>query len=276
MSNEATPLLVVERAQILRFATLANHTALIEEVQLNANQQALVTITFACNCGATACADEQQLCKTVAASALNCLRPLVRKTDEVFLLGNQLHFLLLEARIEGGEIVQDRLWDALLWRIHNSSDREFAHLNSVAIGCSAYPEPHATIDAFLHTACETCFQADLHPQKPPQQPTPQSGATDTPSPAEDDLLARSLRLGIPYLLNLPHMLPERLKRLIDVQLAQELQCYPVGKERKVLTVAMVNPQDHAALHRLRQVTGLTIFPVLTHPDRLQSALQQLL
>src|SRR5437763_11767377 len=50
---------------------------------------------------------------------LESLRPLVRKTDAVFLFGHTFYFLLLGANEVGGSIVQTRLWEALLWRIHN-------------------------------------------------------------------------------------------------------------------------------------------------------------
>jgi hypothetical protein len=38
---------------------------------------------------------------------------------------------------------------------------------------------------------------------------------------------------------------------------------------------MLNPVDHSAIDRLKQETGLHIFPVLTHPRALQGALEQL-
>jgi len=41
-------------------------------------------------------------------------------------------------------------------------------------------------------------------------------------------------------------------------------------------VAMLNPQDHAVLERLQRETGFTIFPVLTNPEVLQTALEQLI
>jgi hypothetical protein len=44
----------------------------------------------------------------------------------------------------------------------------------------------------------------------------------------------------------------------------------------MLTVAMLNPVDHSALDRLKQETGLHIFPVLTHPQALQVALEELI
>jgi len=87
------------------------------------------------------------------------------------------------------------------------------------------------------------------------------------------VLAR--KLGIPYLTLLPRKLPQSLQRLVNPKLAQELRCYPLGRERNMLTVAMLNPEDNSALDRLKQETGLRIFPVLAHPQALQIALEQL-
>ncbi|MFL5626790.1 MAG: hypothetical protein ACJ788_14495 [Ktedonobacteraceae bacterium] len=39
---------------------------------------------------------------------------------------------------------------------------------------------------------------------------------------------------------------------------------------------MLDPQDRLALERLHQETGLDIFPVLTRPQELQTALEQLI
>ena len=86
------------------------------------------------------------------------------------------------------------------------------------------------------------------------------------------MLAREL--GIPYLTRLPRMLPSGLHHLVNPGLAQELRCYPLGRERTMLTVAMESPLDHRALDRLTQETGLRIFPVLTHPHALAAGLEQ--
>jgi hypothetical protein len=92
---------------------------------------------------------------------------------------------------------------------------------------------------------------------------------------EQELPNLARRLGIPYLTLLPTTFPQSLQHLVTPKLAQELRCYPVGRERNKLTVAMLNPVDHSVLDRLKQETGLHIFPVLTHPQALQVALEQL-
>ena len=73
---------------------------------------------------------------------------------------------------------------------------------------------------------------------------------------------------------LPRTLPSGLHQLVNPGLAHELRCYPLGRERTMLTVAMESPLDHRALDRLTQETGLRIFPVLTHPHALAAALEQ--
>lgn len=93
---------------------------------------------------------------------------------------------------------------------------------------------------------------------------------------DEELPVLARKLGIPYLSLLPSKLPADITQLVDPKLAHELHCYPLGRERNMLTVAMLNPQDRSALDRLHRETGLHIFPVLTHPQALQTALEQLI
>lgn len=216
---------------------------------------------------------------------LENLRALVRKTDTVFLLAHSMYFVLHRANQEGGQIVQSRLWEALLWRVHNQTDGDIVRPCGMTIGHSAYPVPHANIDKLLEAAAVGSLRYDWQPEKsqrkavtqppqPPQQVTLSGSSHHTET--EEDLLLLARKLGIPYLTFLPRKLPARVQRLVDPKLAQELHCYPLGRERNTLTVAMLDPQDRSALDRLQQETGLQIFPVLTHPQALQMALEQLL
>lgn len=226
---------------------------------------------------------------------LNHLRSLVRKTDAVFLLADSfalsetpdstrfsyasptLYFLLFGANIQGGQIVQSRLWEALLWCVHNSSEREILRPRSMTIGHSAYPAPYSDIGEFIEAASNVSMYFDRLPEKSPrkavvrqlQQPSRQE------NPIDEELPTMARKLGIPYLSLLPKKLPRYIQQLVDPKLAQELNCFPLGRERNMLTVAMLNPQDATILDRLRRETGLHIFPVLTHPNALQSALEQL-
>ncbi|TMD59296.1 MAG: hypothetical protein E6I91_20575 [Chloroflexi bacterium] len=207
---------------------------------------------------------------------LDNLRPLVRKTDVVFLLDTTLHFLLLGANHQGGEIVQSRLWDALLWRIHNTIDREIIRPLEITIGHSAYPSPCQSITECIVAAREVNLSSNFSATLPTRKSAGRQTHNAQQPATEDEWPALARKLGIPYLSLLPKKPSMRVQQLVNARLAHELHCYPVGRERNMLTVAMLNPQDREALQRLQQETGLSIFPVLTHPKELQIALEQLI
>ncbi len=234
---------------------------------------------------------------------LDNLRPLVRKTDRVFLLENMIYFLLPGANLQGGQIVQSRLWEALLWHVNTITHAETTEGRSpvsssscsITIGHSAYPIPCTDIDEFIRAASAVVLRFERQPKRS-EGPKRRKGRSDMEVSEKDHKGPRSgqqtsllelenvdeklpvlaRELGIPYLSLLPSKLPADIKQLVDPKLAHELHCYPLGRERNMLTVAMLNPQDRSALDRLHRETGLHIFPVLTHPQALQTALEQLI
>ncbi len=208
---------------------------------------------------------------------LQHLRARVRKTDSVFIQQHSMYFVLPGATIQGAQIVEERLWEALLWCAHNMSELHMLRPQTMTIGYSAFPEPQASPDALL-TAADKISKRQREQSKrvslrgrgrclgkiaPVEQETP------------EELPQLAKKLGIPYLSLLPHQVPPRLQQVVDARLAHELHCYPVGRARNTLTVAMRDPQDHHALERLQQATGLRIFPVLAHPEALENALKHL-
>lgn len=212
-------------------------------------------------------------------SFLQTLRPLVRKTDAVFLLDDTLYFFLFEANIQGAHIVQERLWESVLWSLHDKNQGEILQPSSIVAGYSAYPAPCSSIDTCIEAAKKEQRHLDL-PEEKATRKTVRGRATQSQSQrreevTEEELSTLARKLGIPYLSLLPHETPKRVQQLVNPRLAQELRCYPLGRERNMLTVAMVNPQDCSALDRLRKETGLSIFPVLTNPSALQTALEKL-
>jgi len=206
---------------------------------------------------------------------LSDLRTLVRKTDSVLLLGHSIYFLLSGANKQGGQIVQNRLWEALLWRVHNLSERDIMRPQSIAIGHSSYPMRDNTMYDFITASYEATFRFDTQPEKATRKHAEVQKGQHAKDEMDQELPILARKLGIPYLTLLPRKLPQNLQHLVNPKLAHELRCYPLGRERNMLTVAMLNPVDHSALDRLKQETGLHIFPVLTHPQALQIALEQL-
>lgn len=80
--------------------------------------------------------------------------------------------------------------------------------------------------------------------------------------------ARARALGVPYL-SPPQHIPMSVRRLVPPEVMQQYRCLPVGRNRNALTVALADPTDTGALLCLEQVTGLTIFPVMTDPEVLE-------
>src|SRR5690349_12675738 len=121
------------------------------------------------------------------------------------------------------------------------------------IGHSAYPAPQEAVMQCIQTAASKPGHVfDLSPDK--------AAHKDSSSETPEALPALARKLGIPYLSLLPRKLPARVQQIVSPQLAQELHCYPLGRERDTLTVAIADPQDQQLLERLRQITGLRIFP----------------
>jgi hypothetical protein len=189
------------------------------------------------------------------------LQRFIRKTDQIVLIESTIYILLSKAQLQGAELVQNRLWEAMLWRIHNASEQNILQPAFMSIGHSAYPRPSADIATCIQSAEEIQLSFELQAENPVQS-------------KEDDPYTLARQLGIPYLSLLPRRLSPHVLQIVRPELAQELRCYPVGRARDTLTVAMSDPRDEQALTRLEQETGLHIFPVVVSPQELQTALEQ--
>jgi Type II secretion system (T2SS), protein E, N-terminal domain len=282
MGNEAAtlaiPVLTTSPPTVALVETIQDIVSTAERILSTGHDHlALVTIRLGY---ATDAQDEQftpQQSLGTAASTLSLLqdlRPLVRKTDQVLRLGHTLSFLLPGATLQGGHIVQSRLWEALLWRVHHLSERALVRPQAMTIGHSSYPLPHTSLQELMAAADEAHCRFEAHPEQAPRKQATAAHDQQLQEERDQELLMLARKLGIPYLTLLPSTFPQRLQRLINPTLAQELQCFPLGRERNRLTVAMLHPDDHSALDRLKRETGLHIFPVLAPPHALQVALEQ--
>lgn len=262
-------------AQGYTFTTVETQAEIIEAIQhlsqAGGAQIALVIIHLCYKAGRTGVASlvADERANQGSTYLLGNIRALVRRTDRVFLHQQDCYFVLLDANQQGAEIVEERLWEALLWRVHNMGEKETLRPAQLAIGHGALPVPHASPGELLSAAREFSRRFTWPVER---ERVRQRGASQSEEHDELPLLAR--KLGIPYLAPLPRRLPQRVLQVVNARLARELRCYPVGRDRNMLTVAMLDPQDHHALERLHQETGLRIFPVLTHPDALEAALKQ--
>ncbi len=281
MGNEAASRLATEtKTDEYGFAIIETMSPVVATIQditaMGISQVAMVTITLRFEQGAKTRVVRQEPDEQTTITLLTELRKMVRRTDSVFLLDNTMFFVLLGANLSGGEIVQSRLWDALLWRIHHCDEGELVRPQCLMIGHSAYPSPCTDVYEFLVAASQPALRFELYTEKQTRKQLAQQAQQTQQQVDEDELSSLARKLGIPYLSLLPRKPSQRVQQLVNPKLAQELRCYPIGRERNTLTVAMLDPQDQSALARLQQETGLHIFPVLTHPQELQTALEQLL
>lgn len=194
---------------------------------------------------------------------LNAIRIHTRQNDLVWLKDTTCYFLLADANFEGGDAVQHHLWKALVESVQIMQEHSIALPYAMTIGYSAYPEPSHTI--------EQCLNDALIPYEVQQH----DDTAQAPALPDVDLAITARQLGVPYLPFLPRTFPNKVKRLVKPELAQELHCFPLGCAHKTLTVAMSNPQDGQVLDRLQKETGMRIFPVLIHPDELRNALEHI-
>ena len=285
MSNEATSLESYEHSNHAHtYETTGTLQTIVLAIQdaatMHGSQCALVTITLQFALESEKTSRRLHLAAQSTQYYLHELRHLVRKTDKVYLLDSTLYFVLLGANRDGGRIVESRLWDALLWSVHNVNAGNVLQPRVMTIGHAAYSVSDDDASTCIAAANEPCYSFDTHSETDTYLVDGLQDndviMVDTEVIArEDELTLLARKLGMPYLSLLPHKKPEQVRRFVPLKLAHELQCYPLGCERGTLTVALSNPQDSTILTRLHKETGLRIYPVLTHPQELQTALSLL-
>jgi hypothetical protein len=137
----------------------------------------------------------------------------------------------------------------------------------IVMGISSYPEAGASLERLLHQVGVTAHKFTLRPAITAQLWSTQSmhlqtvEMTDHRLQDNEDIIRHGQVLTTVPFMKLPAQLPRRLKQLIPYPIAHELRCAPVGRDHHCLTVAMADPTNSAAIGRLREMTGLTIFPV---------------
>jgi len=143
----------------------------------------------------------------------------------------------------------------------------------IVMGVGSFPEAGPSLEHLLHHVSLTARRFTLRPAITTQL----WNLTPNDNDSGEEVAALSLfqdthdltqtaphpgkaHSNIPYM-QLPVQLPSRLKQLIPYPVANELRCAPVGRDHHCLTVAMVDPTNGTLIHTLRELTGLTIYPV---------------
>jgi Type II secretion system (T2SS), protein E, N-terminal domain len=139
---------------------------------------------------------------------------------------------------------------------------------NIVLGIGSYPECGPSVEHLFYHVSVTAHRFTLRPAISAQLlgilSTTREGVGAPFADNQEDqphLLKLMQAQGTIPFMQLPVQLPTRLKQLIPYHAARELRCVPVGRDHHCLTVAMADSTDSKALHALRKITGLTIFPV---------------
>lgn len=144
----------------------------------------------------------------------------------------------------------------------------------IVLGCGSYPEPASSLDALLAQVGRVRERVVFRPAvlSEPAHPRTHTARHQVRGRRGGGVREKSPCLpGIPFM-QIPSRLPSRLKQLVPHALALELRCAPVGRDHNRLTVAMADPANTHALGHLREITGMTIFPVSCDPSALETLL----
>ncbi len=138
----------------------------------------------------------------------------------------------------------------------------------IVLGIGSYPESGPSLEHLLYHVGFTAYRFTLRPAIKAQllEETPTMTAIGEPISAtlmhDTQMAPGSTRSesNVPFM-QLPAQLPSRLKQIIPFHVALEYRCVPVGRDHQFLTVAMADPGNSKAVCSLREITGLTVFPV---------------
>lgn len=144
----------------------------------------------------------------------------------------------------------------------------------ITLGAASYPDACDSLGELLLQAGRlrerVVFRPAVLPEPAQFRPRVPRGTTRRAvTRGEQARGDRALR--VPFM-QIPSRLPTRLKQLVPYTLARELRCAPVGRDHNRLTVAMADPDDTRAIYHLREVTGMTIFPVSCELSALETLL----
>ncbi|MGB5933107.1 MAG: hypothetical protein WBH57_08580, partial [Anaerolineae bacterium] len=79
----------------------------------------------------------------------------------------------------------------------------------------------------------------------------------------------------PYLTLSPEVPNRELASLLPLEVARRLECVPVGREGRDLTLALADPSQGFAIRVVSQLTGLRVFPVVSGKEEIHQALRRM-
>jgi hypothetical protein len=206
------------------------------------------------------------------------MRRTIRSCDHIIVHSSaNLAVILPDVDQEGAQTLLERVYYSINLLQPETVIPPLKRETDITLGIGSYPKPGALLEDLLYYTGFFAYRIILRPAVTTQlQGTRSIGLTEVNlynrnQDEENDSLAAARSNGIPFM-QLPTLLPSRLKHIIPYALARELRCAPVGRDHNRLTIAMAFPTDIQSIDRLRALTGMTIFPVACEAKALDNLL----
>lgn len=207
------------------------------------------------------------------------VRRCIRYSDQMLIHdGTGAAIIFPEVDAEGASTILERVYHSVNLLQPETFVPQLKRETDILMGMGSYPKPGSSLEELLYHTGLIGRRLRLRPSVTAQlrgvKPAGMVEELLYNHQSEDDeqaLAPHARRNGIPFM-QLPSRLPQRLKQLIPYELALEIRCAPVGRDHNRLTVAMAHPSNMHAIERLREVTGMTIFPVSCEVGALETLL----
>src|SRR5579859_4660902 len=197
------------------------------------------------------------------------VRRAIRDIDEILVHeGAGAAIIFPEVDMQGINVILERVVRNISLLQAETVTPPLKRETDIVLGIGSYPESGPSLEQLLYYAGVTAQRFTLRPAITAQLWGVMSTMTEFGDTVSVTRIQERQKApdsakpvgNVPFM-QLPAQLPTRLKHLIPYDIALELRCVPVGRDHQYLTVAMANPNNIGMVHRLREITGLTIFPV---------------
>ena len=219
---------------------------------------------------------------------LTNVRRAIRMEDSVYLdAGKGAAIIFPDVDQEGAYTILERVFNSVNLLQAETIIPPLTHETDIVLGIGSYPQQGPSLEHVLACAGRVEYRLTLRPaitmRSWDERPLEDSDSTPSFDHSEQDdesiqpsqkvlsILKKTNTLtplsppshdapSVPFL-RLPSTLSVRLKNLLSYKLATQFHCVPMGRDHNRLTIAMADPTDSHAVQKLREITGMTIFPV---------------
>ena len=229
---------------------------------------------------------------SIVEQVLTNVRRAIRMEDSVYLdTGKGAAIIFPNVDQEGAYTILERVFNSVNLLQAETITPPLTHETDIELGIGSYPEQGPLLEHMLASAGSVIHRLTLRPAIHLWDAMPMRDSTSSFQDTFDDIAQDDESIQPQYVpsfpvspplhdatpvpfLRLPPVLSVRLKKFLAYKLAVQFHCVPMGRDHNRLTVAMADPTDTHAVHRLHEITGMSIFPVACDNDALDMLLAE--